>query len=212
MTLCFWVKIDPGTRDWARVIRKQASSAAWIVNRYSGSDDLCMRYDTAAGGLPGNNQNRLNTGNEIDGEWHHVVIVADNGVTEKFVDGVSVRTDSYLHNTGFGNTVPIEINNEGYLIGSLDDISLWYNPLTDGMAIALYDPILGFDQTQMATLFNIFLTGESQVIDGRRWEPVSGLTLGEGQSAIHGENYLLQLDDSGNGVGAIIAGTIIMVN
>ena len=80
------------------------------------------------------------------------------------------------------------------------------------MAISLYDPILGFDQIQMATLFNIFLTGESQMIDGRLWESISGRTLGLGQSAINGENYLLQLDSSGNGVGSIISGTIILIN
>jgi hypothetical protein len=91
-------------------------------------------------------------------------------------------------------------------------MSIWYNALTDGMAIALYDPILGFDQPKMALLFNIFLTGDPQMIDGRRWEPVSGLSLGLGQSAIHGENYLLQLDADGNGVGSIIAGTLIMIH
>jgi len=158
------------------------------------------------------NQNRLNAGNEIDGEWHHVVIVADNGTTEKFVDGESVRTDSYDHGTGFGNTAVIEINNEGNLIGALDDISIWYNALSDGMAIALYNPILGFDQIKMAILFNVFLTGEPQTIGGRLWQPVSGLALGEGQSAIHRENYYLQLDSDGNGVGSIIEGTLIMVN
>jgi hypothetical protein len=213
MTLCFWMKMDPSSKDWIRVIRKSSSGSAWIVNRYSSSDDLCMRYDTKVDDVVGtDNQNRLKAGNEIDGEWHHVVIVADNGVTEKFVDGVSVRTDSYDHGTGFGNTAPIEINNEGNLIGALDDVSIWYNALSDGMAIALYDPILGFDQTRMATLFNVFLTGEPQRIDGRLWESVSGLTLGEGQSAIHDENYLLQLDSDGNGVASIIEGTLIMIH
>ena len=141
-----------------------------------------------------------------------MIFVADNGATRKFVDGVRVTTNSYDHGTGFGNTSSIEINSTGTLIGALDDVGIWYNALTDGMAKALYDPILDFDQTQMATLFNVFLTGESQVIDGRGWKSVSGLTLGEGQSAIHGENYLLQLDSDGNGVGSIIEGTIIMIN
>lgn len=214
MTLCFWMKMDSAMPVWTRLIRKGDESNIhnnWIVNRYESSSNLAIRYDTQAGGGTYNQNQLYSSGSEIDGTWHHVVIVADNGTTKKFVDGVSVGTESYDHGTGFGNTFPLEINNEGNLIGCLDEISLWYNALTDGMAKSLYDPILGFDQTKMQSLFNIFLTGESQMIDGRLWSKVSGLTLGEGQSAIHGENYLLQLDDAGNGVASFIAGALILV-
>jgi hypothetical protein len=225
MTLSFWVRMETNTPSWTRLIRKgseNSSQNSWLVDRDSSSYNIGIRYDTAGGGGLFN-QNRLNgSGSEIDGTWHHVVIVAydngsgttANGTTKKFVDGVLKLNQTYNHGTGFGNMLPLEINNQGNFIGCLDEVSLWYHALTDGMAIALYDPIMGFDQTQMLGLFNVFLTGQQRVVGDRLWETVSGLSLGEGQSATVGENYYLQLDADGNGVAALapFRGTLFFIN
>lgn len=223
MTLCFWVKMATNTPSWTRFLRKSNegnTSNGWLVDRDSSSFNIGIRYDTAGGGGLFN-QNRLNgAGAEIDGTWHHVVIVAydngsgttANGTTKKFVDGALVLNQTYNHGTGFGNTLPLEFNNQGSFIGCLDDVALWYDALTDGMAIALYDPILNFDQTQMQGLFNVYLTGQERVVGGRHWKPRSGLSLGLGQSAVVGDNCYLQLDAAGNGVAATIPGTIILLN
>jgi hypothetical protein len=217
--------METNTPSWTRLIRKgseNSSQNSWLVDRDSSSYNIGIRYDTAGGGGLFN-QNRLNgSGSEIDGTWHHVVIVAydngsgttANGTTKKFVDGVLKLNQTYNHGTGFGNMLPLEINNQGNFIGCLDEVSLWYHALTDGMAIALYDPIMGFDQTQMLGLFNVFLTGQQRVVGDRLWETVSGLSLGEGQSATVGENYYLQLDADGNGVAALapFRGTLFFIN
>jgi len=222
MTLCFWVRMDTNTPSWTRFLRKGDESNthnSWLVDRDSSSSNIGIRYDTAGGGGTFN-QNRLGgSGSEIDGTWHHVVIVAydngsgttANGTTKKFVDGELVLSQTYNHGTGFGNTLPLEMNNGGQFIGCLDEVSLWHAALTDGMAIALYDPINGFDQTQMLELFNVFVTGQARKVGGRLWRPVSGLSLGEGQSAVMGDNCYLQLDAAGNGVAATIPGTRISV-
>ena len=219
MTLSFWVKMYTNTPSWTRFLRKSDESSArngWLIDRDSGSFNIGVRYDTGGGGGLFNQNRLFSSGSEIDGTWHHVVIVAydngsgttANGTTKKFVDGVLKRSETYDHGTGFGNTSPLEFNNQGNFIGRLDEVALWYDALTDGMAIALYDPVLGFDQTQMRDLFNVFLTGQERMVGGRRWKPVSGLSLGEGQSAISGDNIYLQLDAAGNGVAVIISGTL----
>ena len=135
MTLCFWVKMYTNTPSWSRFIRKSDEGSThngWLVDRDSSSVNIGIRYDTAGGG-GGYNQNRLNgSGSEIDGTWHHVVIVAydngsgttANGTTKKFVDGVLKQNQTYNHGTGFGNMLPLEINNQGKFIGRLDDVSL----------------------------------------------------------------------------------------
>lgn len=61
----------------------------------------------------------------------------------------------------------------------------------------------------MLDLFNVFVTGQERVVGDRLWKRRSGLSLGEGKSAIVGDNCYLQLDASGNGVAATIPGTII---
>ena len=222
MTLSFWVKMVTNTPSWSRFLRKSDENAVhngWLVDRDGSSINIGVRYDTAGGGGLFNQNRLFSSGNEIDGTWHHVVVVAydngsgttANGTTKKFVDGVLKLSQTYNHGTGFGNTNPFEFNNEGKFIGRLDEVALWYDALTDGMAIALYDPVLGFDQTQMRDLFNVFLTGQERVVGGRRWTPVSGLSLGEGQSAIRGNNIYLQLDAAGNGVAVIISGTLFFL-
>ena len=168
-----------------------------------------IRFDTLESGGAGN-QNTLTGGDpdDLDGDWHHVVMVVDNGTGEKFVDGESVQTTTYNHGTGFGNTEPFVLNENdhdaGGFVGRLDEIALWDNALTEGQAKALYNPILGYDQVKMQTLFNVHTSGVPATIDGLYWEAVSNLNMSAGHSLVLANKklYYLQLDDDGNGVAA----------
>ena len=45
--------------------------------------------------------------------------------------------------SGYGNTYPLLINGNGKVLANLDEVSVWADALTDGMAIAIYNPIPG---------------------------------------------------------------------
>ncbi|MCA9247923.1 MAG: PEP-CTERM sorting domain-containing protein [Planctomycetales bacterium] len=206
VTVSYWIKADSAANPaWVRIFRKGNESAAengWLVTRNSSTSNTLIRYDTAGGGGTHNQNKHSGVGSELDDAWHHIVFVADNGQTREYVDGVLASSETYTHGTGLSNTQPLEWNNQGAFIGSMDDVGLWNSALTPGQAIALFDPVFGYDQTAMSGLFDIFNTSTAGIVGGALWSPISGLSIGEGQHATinNGKTIVLQLDALGNGI------------
>ncbi|MCB1061570.1 MAG: LEPR-XLL domain-containing protein, partial [Verrucomicrobiae bacterium] len=140
MSLSFWIKGDDSAEpNWVRVIRKGSEgSNAWLVTRYQDTDDLLIRTDTTGtGGRINNNQHDGQGGPILDGQWHHVAYVLDNGISREYVDGVQTNQENYSHGDGLSNTQPLTI---GTAINAtlLDEVILYDRALTPQQIAALY--------------------------------------------------------------------------
>ncbi|MCB1232583.1 MAG: LamG domain-containing protein, partial [Verrucomicrobiae bacterium] len=141
MSLSFWIKGDASSEgNWVRIIRKGTEvtgTTSWMVTRYSNTDDLLIRTDTiGTGGAHNRNQHDGQGGPILDNEWHHVVYVLNNGVSQEYVDGILTNQESYPVGEGLSNTEPVSI---GHAINSalLDEVILYDRALTPQQVAAL---------------------------------------------------------------------------
>ncbi len=127
MTIGFWIKADQGATDWSRIAVKAGGGSGFHIGKYSNTDDINIRVDTDGQG----NQNKLvGTDNTLDGTWHHVAFVLDNGNARQYLDGVLIESGTYNHGSGFGNSGSLILGHAG-LEGAMDDVAVWNRMLTD---------------------------------------------------------------------------------
>lgn len=151
VAISFWMNSNLGDNsNWWRLFQhgnEANGSQSWLVNRYSGNNEVNVRVDTIN---PGGqfNQNIVRGGpNPYDGTWHHMIFSMDSGLWRKFVDGNMVGQGSYNHGQGLSNTRDLYMfgrNNTGEYVGMLDDVAIYDQPIAWNQAEYLYgggDPL-----------------------------------------------------------------------
>jgi len=145
-------------------------------------------------------------------QWYHLVGSYDGTDVKLYVNGAAPITTSAPGGTA-ASTVPILIgkesnpNTQTFFKGTIDDVAVWHDGLTDGEAKALYtlatESSLQYDAGKADRLFTLHdAEGGVTSIDGRPWQYTTGLgsELELGVVTQIGEFYYLKLDPSGTGV------------
>ena len=157
---------------------------------------LWMRADNSGGSFSAD----MRTPNQVwrDGNWHQVILAwnvttgsSGTGSAQYYIDGSPVTTDVGYNSINSSKTFspwiyPLRLGCNGhsqpgdiddiFLDGSLDDVGVWSDRLTDVEAAALYnlasDSTLNYNSADTTLLFDTFAGGPGTEIttsDGRRW-------------------------------------------
>lgn len=109
----------------------------WILQSHDQNGKLFVRIDTSAGA----NQTgvcratRTNDPVVLDGQWHHVTVVFNNGNCKFFIDGVKYADGSYNRGSGFVSPGSFFIKGGN---SQIDDVALWARPLTEAEVLQNY--------------------------------------------------------------------------
>jgi hypothetical protein len=138
ITVAMWVR---GTTDsgFDRLMAKTDDvSKGFHVQLVNGGPDVGIRVDTSGG------QRSANISNVLDGTWHHIAFVLDEGSMQGYKDGAPAVSNTYTHGGGFGNTAPLCIGNGGASCNTvfsdvdLDDVRIYNDALSGSEIGALY--------------------------------------------------------------------------
>lgn len=132
-TIAFWIKANPRS-SWPRIFGHRSSGDGIEIQNNPNTNEVSVLIQTSAG----SNQ-LMHVPGVLTGNWHHLAVTVSSGTTKAYVDGVMVKTQSYNHGNGLGNT-------EDIVLGARSN-------LTGAFAEALYDGL---------TIVNAILT-ESQI-------------------------------------------------
>ncbi len=143
-------------------------------------------------------------------QWYHLVGTYDGTDVKLYVNGGAPISTS-APGSITTSTIPVVIGKEGNLLdstgfkGTIDDVGIWHNTLTEGEARALYtlavEPNLGYNLGQAQQLFDVHTAASGGVtIDDADWQYATGLSTDLGVVTRTGRSYRLALDASGTGV------------
>ena len=155
-----------------------------------------------------------------DGEWHNVIFSywSEQEELRLYVDGgdplvtVDAAMSSVMKDILFGGDGYSSVHFEG----ELDDVGYFSGVLTDGEAKAIHslaqEVELAYDLGAVAELFNLAHAESGQAtIGGLTWEFTTGLDGDIGLVTKIGDDFVLRLDEDGNGVitgSSILAGDL----
>ena len=151
LSLSYWMKSNlDDNANWVRVFQhanEGGGTQGWMVNRYSGNNEVNVRVDTLNPGGQ-HNQNIARGGPALfDNTWHHVAFTLDSGTWTKFEDGSPVGTGAYNHGQGLANTRDLYLfgrNTVGEYVGFLDEVAVYDAKLAPNQVQHLYtggDPL-----------------------------------------------------------------------
>jgi hypothetical protein len=129
MTVVFWVKGEPTAADlWLGVIDKaRVNDVGWRIDAHLAN--VRTRIDTDAG----SNQT-ANINDALDGEWHHLAWVLNEGERLGYKDGAVAVNKPYNHGGGFGTTGVLQFAthslNKGRFPGAIDEVAI-FNAVLD---------------------------------------------------------------------------------
>lgn len=143
MTVSSWFRVDTFDTNWQALVAKGEGNT-WRVHRLR--NESRMSFFGATSEI--NNTSPLIN----DGEWHHVVGVAEDGVSSRlYIDGNLVGTNGIPAFTDRANRVRIGDNpdtSNREWEGEIDDVAIWNRALTDAEIRQLWSdgdgrPVLG---------------------------------------------------------------------
>ncbi len=76
----------------------------------------------------------------LDGDWHHVALILDEGSWTTYRDGTLFGSGSYTHGDGFATPRDLSFgsdNGSRPIKGLLDDISIWNEALPEWAIVAM---------------------------------------------------------------------------
>ena len=144
-SLAYWMKSNLGDNgNWMRLFQhanEGNGTQGWMVNRYSGDNEVNVRVDTTGAGGQFN-QNIARGGPAVfDNTWHHVVFTLDSGTWNKYEDGAPVGSGTYNPGQGLSNTRDLYMfgrNATGEYVGFLDEVVLYDTMLAANQVQHLY--------------------------------------------------------------------------
>ena len=107
-TIAFWIK-GLATDAFGSFLRKSDFSTGWDVqnNTANNNQDIYVRMDTSGGSNQyqacGSGGGGTAAPKVLDGNWHHVVIMFNNGTCVAYKDGSRSSSGTYVAGTGFAN-------------------------------------------------------------------------------------------------------------
>lgn len=189
LTVSFWINADASTSaNWFRIMRKSHSGESqmetnWIISRNSNFADVLIRTDIPSAAT---NQNRgvTNDAMVLDGQWHLVTYILNNGSYVEYLDGVSINSGTYPHGTetGLSNTHPFEMGRvKDNWTGLLDDVGIWSNALTSGEARSIYtlaaSSVFNYDLELVTQLHALHQSGNGSLdLNGYTWSYTNALS------------------------------------
>ncbi len=132
----------PSYEQYAVTVGYVNSGGSFVSNKKIGL------FFTNDGGLNTTNTQSYYTTNDVaDGNWHHAVVVRQNGTTPKiYIDGISMSLTAVFANTNNVNTSnssALVVGSSGagscYATGILDEPRIYNRALTQAEIIALYN-------------------------------------------------------------------------
>jgi len=123
ITIVVWVKGSPQA-DYPRIMCKRTGAAGLEIQVHPNEATVAIRIDTTA------TVNWLQRLQILDGNWHHVAYVLDNGNAKGYKDGVKEMEGSYPHGEGFSSQDPLKIGGTAPFKGILDEFAI-FNKVLD---------------------------------------------------------------------------------
>lgn len=175
LSLALWVKDNGNNTDGSSMFQKtgwSTDSPGYSIQNSGQNLYLTVSTSvgtTSAGTIP----------NIMDGSWHHIVYILNNGVIQGYKDGVLAVTDSYPQGTGFANTDQSLYFGGGFHI-LLDDIRI-YNRELSASEVSQFDALvtsiganlkssndfIKIFPNPLNTNFNIIISSETVIKDAR---------------------------------------------
>ncbi len=129
-TASFWFK-GTAINNFQQIIKRGKGNfpTGWALT-VDPAGTFYFESDTSAGG------GYVNPGVAIfDGNWKHIVTVANNGALSIFINGTKY-TGAYPAGAGFTDSVPLDFL--AGVAGSMDENALWSRALSDAEVATLY--------------------------------------------------------------------------
>jgi hypothetical protein len=96
-TISFWINSAQSATAYSSILQKSDfSTAGWVIQQSNATTGLYLRIDTSGG----TNQT-YPAMTALDGTWHHIVFVLNNGSVAQYKDGTLANTGTYIPGTGF---------------------------------------------------------------------------------------------------------------
>jgi hypothetical protein len=179
MTVSTWFKVGAFDTTWQALVAKGEGNS-WRMHRLRSENRMSFFGATAE---INNTSTNIN-----DGEWHHMVGVAEAGVSSRlYIDGVLVATNGAPAFEDRENRVRIGDNpdtSNREWEGEIDDVAIWNRPLTEAEIQKLWNdgdgrPVLGgSDPKPLGISWLKMGEGEAAGSVEIGWESKDGKTYG----------------------------------
>ena len=135
-SISFWINSSPSANAYASILQKSDfATAGWVVQQNNLTSGLYLRLDTSGG----TNQT-FPPMTILDGTWHHVVFVINNGSIAQYKDGVLANTGTYIQGTGFANAAQsIFLKNSTFANMLVDDLRIYNRALSATEVQGIYN-------------------------------------------------------------------------
>jgi Concanavalin A-like lectin/glucanases superfamily len=133
-TISFWIKNTGPTVTAGTIAVKSDGATGWGIFEDSSSDlNLDFQVSTLAGG-----GEAFLTTNPLDGHWHHMVWILNNGTYQIYQDNVLVKNSTYT-GVSFSNADrPMVFGQGASFTGLLDDFRIYNRAITPTEVQRLY--------------------------------------------------------------------------
>lgn len=138
-TLMGWIKLDSTlATTWGNIFSTENAPYGFWVQRYDANPTVYFGSRTSA-------QDNISSAglSVLDGNWHHIVGVWDNGIFKSYVDGNLFYTRTYLVGTGFnlnnGSTYIRFRNASAGADTHLDEWAIWKSALSESEIAQIYN-------------------------------------------------------------------------
>jgi len=123
ITIVVWVKGSPQA-NYPRIMCKRTGPVGLEIQVHPNEATVAIRIDTTA------TVNWLQRLQILDGNWHHVAYVLDNGNAKGYKDAVKEMDQAYPHGDGFSSQDPLKIGGTAPFTGILDEFAI-FNKVLD---------------------------------------------------------------------------------
>lgn len=145
VSVSLWVKASTQVGGaFSRLIAKSDLLEGWTVQVNSGGPGVMARVDTSAAISQGNNSYSID--NVLDGSWHHVVFIFNNGNLKGYKDGnLAVNVNYQVGDGSLSNATPLAIGARSsgtvgsFFTGQIDDARLFNYVLSSNQIKKLYN-------------------------------------------------------------------------
>jgi hypothetical protein len=184
-TISFWINSAQSSTAYASIFQKSDfSTLGWVIQQSNATTGLYLRIDTSGG----TNQT-FPAMTALDGTWHHIVFVLNNGSVAEYKDGTLANSGTYNQGAGFANPAQLI---------RLNPSSTFPNMLIDDLRI--YNRALS--PAEVKGLYNA--NGANYGIVVQKESPRSGLL---GEWLMNEGTSTTAHDSSGNGATMTLSGT-----
>ena len=124
ITIVVWVKGSPQA-NYPRIMCKRTGAVGLEIQVHPNVATIAIRIDTTGF------VNQLKTMEILDGQWHHVAYVLDEGNAKGYKDGIKATDSGYNHVDGFASQDNLLIGGTAPFTGILDEFAIFNTALDE---------------------------------------------------------------------------------